>query len=199
MELEGEKERVAVVRKRACCEFLFNDCGKVCDGFYRRKWWKCRGMRVRIGGEVIVRVLASVPSVLIPNSFVDLVCDWDLSVSHIEVSESQTLSEKKKRHSENEQRKKRKPSRERQPFKAVPGQVRNRPTPQSAPYKSVRECVSNRAPPPPEGTPLQERPTWLGPPLSKAERNRTMSLMLITPDITDPPHWTAMCPGHWQR
>ena len=26
------------------------------------------------------------------------------------------------------------------------------------------ECVRNRAPPPPEGTLLQERPTWPGPP-----------------------------------
>ena len=42
--------------------------------------------------------------------------------------------------------------------KAVPEAVRNRPSPQSAPYKAVPECVRNRAPPP-EGTPLQLRPT----------------------------------------
>ena len=42
--------------------------------------------------------------------------------------------------------------------------VRNRPTSQSAPCKVVLECVRNRSPPPPEGTPLQEWPTGLGQP-----------------------------------
>ena len=64
---------------------------------------------------------------------------------------------------EHEKRKKSKASIERPPV-AVPEAVRNRPTPQSAPYKAVLECVRNTGLLSPEATPLQERPTWLGPP-----------------------------------
>ena len=61
-----------------------------------------------------------------------------------------SVSKKKKRGTratvEYEQRNKAKTSMERPPVKAVP------------------ECVRNRAPPPPEVTQLQERPTWHDPP-----------------------------------
>ena len=50
------------------------------------------------------------------------------------------------------------------PAKAVPEAVRKRPTPQSAPCKAVPERAKNRAPPQPEGTRLEELPTWPGPP-----------------------------------
>ena len=50
------------------------------------------------------------------------------------------------------------------PVKAVPEPTRRRPTPQSSTFKAVPECMRCRAPPPPEGTPLQPRPTWPGPP-----------------------------------
>ena len=44
-----------------------------------------------------VRVLASVPSLLVLTSPLDMVCDLDLSVSDFEVDESQTLSVSTKR------------------------------------------------------------------------------------------------------
>ena len=50
------------------------------------------------------------------------------------------------------------------PAKAVPEAVRNRPTPQSALFEAVPRWVRSRAPPPPEGTPLQHTATWPGPP-----------------------------------
>ena len=53
------------------------------------------------------------------------------------------------------------------PVKAVPEAVRNRRTPQSAPFKAEPACVRKRAPPPPEGTPPQERQTWPGPPSTR--------------------------------
>ena len=45
------------------------------------------------------------------------------------------------------------------PVKAVPEVVRKMPTPQSMPYMAVLECLRNRAPPAPDGTPPQERQT----------------------------------------
>ena len=49
------------------------------------------------------------------------------------------------------------------PAKAVPEAVKSRPMPQSALFKAVLESVRNRAPPPPEGTSLQQTATWLRP------------------------------------
>ena len=60
------------------------------------------------------------------------------------------------------------------PVKAVPESTRRRPTPQSSPNKAVPEGMRSRALPPPEGTPLQLRPTWTGPPKEPpAEVNAT--------------------------
>ena len=92
--------------------------------------------------------------------------ELDISVSNFEADGPQTLSVSRRRCTsvavEHEQDKKAKASRERSPPKAVPDSVRNKSTPQNAPYKVVLS-VRNRTPPPPEGTPVQERPTWLGP------------------------------------
>ena len=105
-------------------------------------------------------MLASVTCVVTLTSLVDMMCGLDLSVSDLAVDESQTLSVFQKKRGtratvECEQRNKAKTSMERPPVKAVPGAVRDRPTPQSAPHKAVPECVRNRAPLPPEGTQLQ--------------------------------------------
>ena len=60
------------------------------------------------------------------------------------------------------------------PVKAVPEVVRHRPTPQSSPVKTAPACKQGRAPTPPEGTPLQQTPTWLGSPRDQpAEVNET--------------------------
>ena len=42
--------------------------------------------------------------------------------------------------------------------------VQSMSVPKRTPVKAVPECVRNRASTSPEGMPLQEMPTWLGPP-----------------------------------
>ena len=84
-------------------------------------------------------------------------------ISQLNCCASKTLSSSEKR-SCSGQSKRARTSVERPQVKAVPEAVRNRPMPQSAPFKAVLECVRSRAPPPPEGTPLRERPTWPVPP-----------------------------------
>ena len=112
---------------------------------------------------------------------------------------SQTLSFSEKRSASGTevcgQAKKARINVEEPPVKAVSEVVRTRPGAQSAPCKAVLECVRNRAPPAPEGTPPQEKQTWLGPPsarplgvkdtlrTSAIQRNRTASSMRITPGI----------------
>ena len=63
---------------------------------------------------------------------------------------------------------------ERPPVKAVLESIRRRPIPQALPCKAVPECMRSTPPPPPEGTPLQIRPTWLVPPQEPAAEEEAM-------------------------
>ena len=124
----GRSLVVAVVCKRACCVSPSSASGTVCE-------------KVRI---------ASVLSVIIVNSLVDMVCDLDFSVPEFVVNESQTLSVSSKRDIsvtlEHERRKKAKASMEKQRCQWLSGTDPRR----KVPYKAVPERVRNRAPLPPE-------------------------------------------------
>ena len=133
-------------------------------------------------------VPASVHHVPILMSIVDVVCELDLSVLDVEVDEPQTLSIATKRGAsvawEQEQYKRANTNMEATPFQSVP---------KSTPVKAVPECLKNRAPPPPKGTPSQQEATWLGPPhdpppgLAEGEPQRWR----VGADVNPPWQWNA--------
>ena len=117
--------------------------------------------------EVSVCVAASVHLVLDLTPPVNLVCEVgfpSVSVSDCEPVDPQTFSFSGKRCASVVLECEAKMNIEGPPVKAVPEAVRNRPTTQSALFKAVPEWVRSRAPPPPEGTPLQQTATWPSPP-----------------------------------
>ena len=71
---------------------------------------------------------------------------------------------------------------ERWSVKAVPEAVKRRPTQQSSHCKAVPEGMRSRAPPPPEGTPLQIWPTWPGSPNEPPVEVEEMKVEDLTPD-----------------
>ena len=69
------------------------------------------------------------------------------------------------------------------PAEGVPEAVRNMPTLQSSPFKAVPECMSSRAPPPPEGTSVRQTATWFGPPADPPAEVNEMEVVDAISDL----------------
>ena len=111
-----------------------------------------------------------------------MVRDLDLSVSHIEVDESQTLSVSKRRGAsftlEHEQHKKANTSMETAPVLSISALKRT-------PVKAVPEGLRNVAAHPPEGTPLQEKPTWPSAPPLEVKKHAAERAHLLQKKASD--------------
>ena len=105
-----------------------------------------------------------VPVVTVPFSDVQVVCEVVFSDSDSECVEPQTFPLSRRREASVALDCETEMSMEGPPVKAVSEAVKRRHTPRTTLFRATPEFVRNRAPPPPEGTLLQQTATWPGPP-----------------------------------
>ena len=155
-EVERERERVETSSESICVDRLDGlDVGrKVLEPFCSSSEVENVGISVNLS----LCVLASppvVPVVTVPFSDVNLVCEAVFCDSDCEIVEPQTFSFSRKREASVALECETEMNIEGPPVRAVPESIRKRPTPHSSPFTAGPDYMRSRAPPPPEGTPLQ--------------------------------------------